>query len=252
MRFDENAGEFGSESHKFACSSSQFYEKIDANREIRRPKKSGTRALYLFSDHRQRFVPPGSSNDNGDFALDARKDVVDSRFRFRELDCNIRVTQSAFRDSLSTAVVRRVEHRANRPSALLHHLRNGATHFSIADDRDLRLVLAHCSLLPKNSRCNRSIAASTSSPSTITVRLMPVALNDIMCTFVSPSAMSALPIAPPASQIPAPTIAIIPRFLSMERSPSERKSTSSASSLDGSSIVTETETSEVATTSTDV
>ena len=36
---------------------------------------------------------------------------------------------------------------------------------------------------------------------------------------MSPSAISARPIAPPASQIPAPTIAMIPRFRSMDTSP---------------------------------
>src|SRR6476659_4595070 len=252
MRFNESAGKFRSETHQLCRASRQLYKKIYTHRKVRSPQQTSIRGLHLLRHHRKRFKPSRSSDDDRHARLEARENVRDCCIRLRELDRNIRITKCTLCYSASVDVVLRVQHRAHAPTTLLHKLRDSTSHLAVANDCDLGIVSAHAVSLPKNSRCSRSIAPFTSSPSTITVRLMPVALSDIMCTFVSPSAMSALPIAPPASHIPAPTIAMMPRFLSLERSPSERRSTSNSSSREGSSIVTETDTSEVATTSTEV
>ncbi len=73
-----------------------------------------------------------------------------------------------------------------------------------------------------------------------------------MCTGMSPSAASARAmvwLCPPSAE---PTIAMMARLRSMETSPNAARSMTRFSSRDGSSTVTDTETSDVATTSTDV
>src|SRR6185437_10705903 len=77
-------------------------------------------------------------------------------------------------------------------------------------------------------------------------------LNEIMWTRMpcsAPSARAMVVLSPPS---PAPTTATTARCRSMDTSPNARSSTNSASRRDGSSTVTDTETSDVATTSTDV
>ena len=82
---------------------------------------------------------------------------------------------------------------------------------------------------------------------------MPVALSDSMCTRTSPSASSARAIAWPPSAIAPPTTATMPRFRSTrhvaERAQVARRSPRAAMA---SSTVSDTDTSDVATTSTDV
>jgi hypothetical protein len=99
---------------------------------------------------------------------------------------------------------------------------------------------------------SRCIAGVTCSPSTTTVRLMPLALSESMWTWMSPIAVRAQAIALPPSASPVPTTETMPRLRSTVTSPCSRRSTISASSRDASSIVTDTLTSDVATTSTDV
>ncbi len=72
-----------------------------------------------------------------------------------------------------------------------------------------------------------------------------------MCTRMSPSASSARAIVRLPPPIPEPTIATMARRRSMATSPNGARSTSSGSRREGSSTVTDTETSEVATTSID-
>src|SRR5215203_6102870 len=81
---------------------------------------------------------------------------------------------------------------------------------------------------------------------------MPPELSDTICTFTFPSAASACAIVEVLSPSPAPTSATIPRFRSTDTSPSDVSPPNKASRCVASSMVMETETSDVATTSTDV
>src|SRR5687768_5214958 len=240
--------------HQLSRAPRELHEKVHAYGKIGSPQHRGTGRGGFVSDHWQRIVPACRADDDRNPGGDACQDVHHRGTRLRELDCNVRITERAPCNSLPILVVLGVEHGTDGPPAVPRHLSHCAAHLAVADDRNLGIVHEACtpslstggddsSPVPKNSRCKRSMAAFTSSPSTITVRLMPVALNDIMCTFVSPSAMRARPIAPPASPIPAPTMAMIPRLLSIDTSPSDRRSTNNASSRAGSSTVTDTETS---------
>jgi hypothetical protein len=68
-----------------------------------------------------------------------RHDVADRRFGFGELDRYIRITERAPRDPFPAAIMLRVEHGCEMPSALLNHLRDRAAHLAVTYDRDRRL-----------------------------------------------------------------------------------------------------------------
>jgi hypothetical protein len=80
---------------------------------------------------------------------------------------------------------------------------------------------------------------------------MPDALSESMWIGVASDARSARAMYSPLALRSAPTSAMMPRFRSIETSPSARRSGSNVSSRSLSSIVTDTDTSEVATTSTE-
>ena len=110
--------------------------------------------------------------------MNAGHDIGNSGRWLGELDCDIGIAKCAACDAGAIAVVFLPEHRREVPAALLHHLPNRPAHLPVTDDRDRGLI--HLEPLPKNSSCSRRIAGCTLSALTITVRLMPVALRDIM------------------------------------------------------------------------
>src|ERR1035437_118030 len=80
----------------------------------------------------------------------------------------------------------------------------------------------HVATVPKKVACSRRITGFSSSPSTISVRLIPVALSETMWRRTSPMAVSARAIEGLLSPSPAPTTATIARPRSTPTSPNAR------------------------------
>src|SRR6266513_1086774 len=84
----------------------------------------------------------------------------------------------------TTGIFEPTEKGRDLPALFDRELADGLPHLAVADDCDGAPAHLPPFSRPKNASCNRSIAGFSCSPSTMTVRFIPVALCDIMCTLI--------------------------------------------------------------------
>src|SRR6185437_15082081 len=99
-----------------------------------------------------------------------------------ELDGGVGVAQRARGDAATVLVRARIDHGGDRPAVRRRQLLDGAPHPAMADDRQPRGAHASSGRRSKNSAWRARMASPNRSASMMMVRLISVALSEIMCT----------------------------------------------------------------------
>src|SRR5258708_4812459 len=222
----------------------------DSDRKVGCGEHRAPSAHYLLAQRGKLIVPPGCADYDWTFRQEARPDVVRCGVGRREVDGDLSVAERFASDRVRRSV-RTIDFGDDATAVGRRERGESLTHATHPHERDANLVHASPPW-PKNASWRRCMAGCTCAPSTTTVRLMPLELSESMYTRKSPMASSARDMAEPPSLSPFPTMETIPRFPSIVTSPSVCTSTTSPSTPLPSSMVTDTLTSDVATTSTDV
>src|SRR5258708_8211208 len=222
----------------------------DSDRKVGCGEHRAPSAHYLLAQRGKLIVPPGCADYDCTVRQEARRDVVRCGAGRREVDRDLSVAER-FASERVRRSVRTIDFGDDATAVGRRERGESLTHATHPHERDANLVHASPPW-PKNASWRRCMAGCTCAQSTTTVRLMPLELSESMYTRKSPIACSAGAMAEPPSLSPFPTMETMPRFRSIVTSPSVWRSTTSASRRDASSMVTDTLTSDVATTSTDV